>query len=111
MVKKLYTQKQVIKFVKEYASHIKKKHNITISRVFLFGSYAKSEQRNYSDVDVCIISPSFKKKNPTTFLWKNLREEDIDHLIEPIGFHPSDFIDENPVAWEIKKHGKEIKIK
>ena len=82
-----------------------------VSQVYLFGSYAKNEQREWSDVDVCIISPKFKKIDVLSYLWQKLRQEDINNLIEPVGFHPDDFKDdESPLIYEIKKTGKEIRV-
>jgi hypothetical protein len=36
------------------------------------------------------------------------RRDDVLRGIEPVGFHPKDFIDEDPLAWEIKTSGIEI---
>ncbi|KJU83578.1 DNA polymerase, beta domain-containing protein [Candidatus Magnetobacterium bavaricum] len=30
---------------------------------------------------------------------------DIDNRIEPVPFRPEDFIDEDPLVWEIKRYG------
>jgi len=86
------------------------KARLPIERVFLFGSHAKKKARRWSDIDVCIISPKFRDRcHAIDYLWKRRRDEDVEHGIEPVGFHPKDFIDEDPLAWEIKTTGIEIR--
>lgn len=108
MDKKIYTLNEVKKNTKSFVSYLKKEHNLPVRKVYVFGSYAKGRQRDWSDVDVCIVSPKFKKVDAISYLFRKLRRQDIEHLIEPVGFHPDDFIDENPLVWEIKKTGKII---
>jgi predicted nucleotidyltransferase len=111
MDKRIFTRKQVIESTRDYVLYLKNKYKLKIEAVYLYGSYAKRKQKNWSDVDICIISTYFKGRiDPISFLWKNLREKDVESLIEPIGFHPKNFTDENPLAWEIKKYGEEIKM-
>ena len=37
------------------------KERIKISQVILFGSYAKGKQKDYSDIDLAVVSPDFGK--------------------------------------------------
>src|SRR3990170_2591534 len=37
-------------------------HRIRVERVVLYGSYAQGRPREFSDVDLAIISPSFARK-------------------------------------------------
>jgi predicted nucleotidyltransferase len=100
--------KKVIGYVQAYLD-VLEKEKLPIDRVFLFGSYAKKKARRWSDIDVCIISPKFRDRcHAIDYLWKKRRDEDVEHGIEPVGFHPKDFIDEDPLAWEIKTTGIEI---
>jgi hypothetical protein len=63
----------------------------------------------YSDIDVCVISSRFSRKvDPYEYLWTKRRRDDVLRGIDPVGFHPKDFIDENPLALEIKTTGIEI---
>ena len=32
------------------------------------------------------------------------------HDLEPIGYNPKDFVDEDPLVWEIKKYGKILNV-
>jgi uncharacterized protein len=110
MDKKKYTKKEVRDNIKNYVSYLKKEHALPIKKVYLYGSYAKNKQHNWSDVDVCIVSPKFKKIDGISYLFRNRRKEDVRNLIEPVGYAPEDFVDESPLVWEIKTTGKEIKI-
>ena len=80
-----------------------------MERVFLFGSHAKGKARRWSDIDVCVISKKFHDRcHAIDYLWVRRRDEDVEMGIEPVGFNPKDFVDEDPLAWEIKRTGIEI---
>lgn len=40
-----------------------------------------------------------------------LKSYNIDAIIEPHPYHPRDFVNEDPLVWEIKKTGIEISFK
>lgn len=107
MVKKTIPKK----IKSEIAGYIQvlKKDHLPITKVILFGSYAKGKQRKDSDVDLCIISPKFKNAfEAMQYLWaKRLKDSGI--TIEPIGFSPKDFRDNSPLVHEIKETGVEIR--
>ena len=53
--------------------------------------------------------PKFKGKiDPWEYLWVRKRDKDSRAMIAPVGFHPKDFVEEDPLAWEIKKTGIRI---
>jgi predicted nucleotidyltransferase len=60
-----------LKIKKNIQSYIKelKKDKLPIKKVILFGSYAKGIQHKWSDIDICVISPAFKKKDAIEYLW------------------------------------------
>lgn len=80
-----------------------------VGKIILYGSYAKGGYRPYSDIDVCVISDKFlrNKDRYETYLWKKVLG--VDRRIEPVGYHPNDFNATDPLVYEIKKHGIEIK--
>ncbi len=79
---------------------------LPIKQVILFGSWAKGKPRRWSDFYLCIISPKFKSGfDAIEYLWSKREIFDVNYTIEPVGYHPKDFIDEDPLAWEIKKNG------
>jgi predicted nucleotidyltransferase len=58
---------------------------ITVERVVVFGSQAKGEAHEWSDIDLLVISPQFddmKDRNVINFLWRVAAR--TDSRIEPI---------------------------
>ena len=60
---------------------------------------------------VAIISPDLDNSLATTqYLLSQahtLKQPNI--VLEPHGFHPKEFIDENPLVWEIKQSGIRVR--
>lgn len=108
MAKRKPTLPEVINYAMMYVENLRRE-KLPIKKVFLFGSHVKGRARRWSDVDVCIISPKFGGRcDALDYLWQRRSDNDVEHGIEPVGFHPKDFIDEDPLAWEIKTTGIEI---
>jgi len=100
--------KKIKNSILDYIEYLKNT-GLKIKDVYLFGSYAKGNQKKNSDVDLCIISKDFnEKKDPLVFLWSKKRTVDTKAMISPIGFHPKNFINESPLVWEIKNSGIKI---
>ena len=73
-------------------------------RVILFGSFARNEQREWSDIDVAVVAEEFSGFRPEDagLLSRALAR----HVgIEPHPFRPEDFTDWNPFVEEIKRTG------
>ncbi len=51
-------EQPVVKQVRQFVDDVKK-HGVKVRKAFLFGSYAKGEQREYSDIDVALIADDF----------------------------------------------------
>jgi len=83
-------------------------HNIPIQQVFLFGSYAKGNYTEWSDIDLAVVSDSFegrrfedrKKIRPITLSGSS--------RIEVLPYRPEDFTPEDPFVCEILKTGIQI---
>ncbi|MBU1663313.1 nucleotidyltransferase domain-containing protein [Patescibacteria group bacterium] len=104
MVKKRIPEK-VKKEINQYIS-ILKQDKLPIKKVILFGSYAKGKQNKWSDIDLCIISSKFQNPHKTfEYLWLKREIVNMKYTIEPVGFHPKNFVNESPLVWEIKKTG------
>ncbi|MDR0823058.1 MAG: nucleotidyltransferase domain-containing protein [Endomicrobium sp.] len=84
------------------------RNNISIEGMYLFGSYAKNEQKEDSDIDIAVISEDFKGDNidDIAFLMKFRRN--ISRRIEPHPFLMRDFNENNPLANEIINTGVRI---
>src|SRR4030042_5470332 len=82
--------KKIEKKITDYI-RILRADKLPIREVILFGSYAKGKQREYSDIDLCVISPKFKDPfDAMQYLWVK-RADDNTPTIEPVGFSLKDF--------------------
>ncbi|MCI4626360.1 MAG: nucleotidyltransferase domain-containing protein [Candidatus Magnetoovum sp. WYHC-5] len=81
---------------------------INIISAYLFGSFAKGNENNWSDIDIAIISSDISDDRIKERTRLMLIAADIDHRLEPVPFRPEDFVDENPLVWEIKKYGIQL---
>lgn len=83
---------------------------IRLRAAYLYGSYAKGCAHSESDIDVALVSPDltgwvddFDKLESVLLT--------MDPRIEPVRIPPQDFVDENPLAWEIKTTGIPLLLK
>ncbi|WP_223653242.1 nucleotidyltransferase domain-containing protein [Hymenobacter psoromatis] len=73
-------------------------------RVILFGSFARNEQREWSDIDVAVVAEEFSGFSPKDA--RLLSPALVHHAdIEPHTFRPEDFTDWNPFVAEILRTG------
>ncbi|MBT9161036.1 MAG: nucleotidyltransferase domain-containing protein [Dehalococcoidia bacterium] len=100
----------VIKKIRQYLNELKE-HNITVEKVYLYGSYAKGNYHGFSDIDIAIVSKDFEGR------WFADRDRivplrrNIDVRIEPMPYRPEDFTDSDPLAVEAMANGEEIEIR
>ena len=76
-----------------------------ISAVYLFGSFARGTEHQWSDIDIAIISPDLSDDRFEARVRLMKVSAELDARIEPAPFRPEDFIDDDPLVWEIKKDG------
>jgi len=96
--------------VAERFLNLLKSAGINIERIVLFGSYVCGNAREWSDIDLAVVSPDFsgipfydsKMLNP--FVLK------VDTRIEVHPYRPEDFTKDDYFVREIIKNGLEIKI-
>jgi len=82
------------------------KIGIKVQRAYLFGSHAKGKPKKDSDIDVCVVSNSFKKDYLTEMVRLRKVSLKIDSRIEPVPFLPEDLNDKySTLASEIRKYG------
>ena len=104
---------EVKKSLDQYLA-VLKKDKLPVKEAILFGSFAKGKQKKWSDIDICIVSPKFKSRSDAiSYLWRKKHEMQGSlvlgsHDLEPIGYNPKAFIDEDPLVWEIKNYGIRI---
>lgn len=86
-----------------------KEANIHVEKTILFGSYARGEAGEWSDIDVAIVSqdflgiPFYDREKLIPFLLK------VDIRLELHPFRPEDFTEDNDFVREIIKNGVELK--
>jgi len=97
----------IIKIVLRFVEMVRES-GIQVKAAYLYGSHAAGNAHPDSDVDVAIISPQLSGSIPLD--WKLLAplRRELDLRIEPIGFRPEQFRDENPLVWEIKQKGLQV---
>ena len=101
----MHTQSAALAKVQALALALRQRQ-ISLRQVVLFGSYARNEQRQWSDIDVALVADEF-----TGFGFQDvgligdvtIDSEFID--IEPHTFSPAQFTDWNPFVQEIKRTG------
>lgn len=81
---------------------------IEVVAAYLYGSHSAGTASPDSDIDVAIISPELSGSIFEDWQILAPLRRDIDMRIEPVGFRPEQFRDENPLAWEVKTKGQKI---
>lgn len=84
-------------------------YGINIEKAMLFGSVAKNEQREYSDIDIALISNEFSQN----FILNNRLTSKINikyPLIEVHHFSLDYYKKGDPFIEEINKTGMELKL-
>jgi predicted nucleotidyltransferase len=84
------------------------RNNIHLKAAILFGSYAMGNYKEFSDIDIALVSDDFqgvrfsdkeKIKRPTLA---------VDYRIDPLPFKSEDFTEDNLFVKEILKTGIRI---
>ena len=99
-------KESAIKTIKDYVAACKEK-NIFFNKVILFGSFANGTQREYSDIDVALVSDQFSGMPFAD--WRMLGPVNIKFVdIEPHPYSTKYFEEGDPLIEVIKKTGIEI---
>lgn len=94
------------KIASRYISYLKE-NNYDIVKAVLFGSYAKGDFDNDSDIDIAVILKKLDDKFNTQVKLFMLTPK-FDTRIEPHPIDINDYNHNNPFAYEIIKNGIEI---
>ena len=84
-------------------------NGIRVEAIYLFGSCAKGNDNIFSDIDLAVISSDLTNDRFEERVRLMKLSSDIDSRIEPVPFRPETFVDEDPLAWEIKNEGLPVK--
>ena len=97
---------EVKKRIEDFITSIKD-DGIKVNKVVLFGSYAKGEAREDSDIDLCVVSDDFGKDRISEMQYLFKKATKIDPRIEAIPFSSNRFSydDNSPMIYLVKKEG------
>jgi uncharacterized protein len=98
---------EAVNIAQRYASAVKMNYNYI--RIILFGSYAKGNYSDDSDIDIAVVFNDYSNVMDMQLELMRLRRK-IDSRIEPHPFRECEFDQSNPIVNEIIKYGQEIKI-
>ena len=98
---------RIIETIKNYLMLIP--NDFGVKKVYLFGSFAKGDEREESDIDVAIILNNMTDFFSTQREFMRFRRK-VDLRIEPHPINEKDFNILNPFAFEIQQTGIEIKF-
>ncbi len=104
----MYSQSDIKAIISSFINLIS--DEFPLSSVYLFGSYAKGNPGEYSDIDIAVVSDKFEgirffdKKRLAKYIIKS----SVDLEVHP--FKTDDFNEENPFAKEIFNTGVRIEI-
>lgn len=78
---------------------------IRVEAAYVFGSFAAGRSNRWSDIDVAVVSPDVSEDRFQERVRLATLSSSIDSRIEPVPFRPEAFVDEDPLAWEIRRKG------
>jgi predicted nucleotidyltransferase len=105
-----YTKDEAITVIRAFLEKIRLE--LPIERAYLFGSYATGRSRDYSDIDLAIVTPVLNAENSIVInqkIFSRASRYNVD--LEPICFSPEEFEKEElPIVLDIKRTGIEITV-
>ncbi|MFH1653233.1 MAG: nucleotidyltransferase domain-containing protein [Pseudomonadota bacterium] len=98
--------KDVNPIVKKFIKELEKE--IRVEKIILYGSYARGEARDYSDIDLLVISPDFEGGTLKDYKILDRAARRVTPLIEAIAYTPADFenFEKGDFIHEIRTSGK-----
>ena len=100
---------KVIDIVKDYLRKLEIR-GLHISKAYLYGSQAKGNATNDSDIDLMLVSPLFDDNTDSfaALIWFSASE--VSYKIEPIAVGEKKFLTDeySPLIGIVKKEGIEI---
>ena len=88
-----------------------RQQGFSVSKVILFGSYAKGKTNPDSDIDLAIVSHQFGQDIAEEMMLLRKIALKIDSHIEPVPLCPDDLDDNySTLSQEIKRHGIDMAV-
>jgi len=90
--------------IKNFLQRLLEQKNISVDKVIFFGSYARGEEKETSDIDIIVVSRSFRNKDifKRVELASGVHRELVKKIMRPV-----DIIYYSDVEW---KKGKSLII-
>ncbi len=95
---------RIIKIINKCLSALKE-NNIHIKKAILFGSYVNGTNTEWSDIDLAIVSDSFKGNRVDDRNKIRQIKLSVSSDLEIIPYRPEDFNPDNPFVKEILNSG------
>lgn len=95
-----------MKDIKAFIAQLKRK--ISVKSVYLFGSYVRGANKDFSDIDLAIISDDFKGCKLIDIENITNITQNINRMIEPHPFRSEDFTEDDPLVKEIITTGIKV---
>lgn len=115
MVKAKFNSTEVRKISLEFAAMLEA-NKIKVGKIILYGSYARGNPRDFSDIDLAIISTDFRGKNRLQIqemiaVAVSGRKGAV-VVVEPIGYTPEEYAyaKRETFLGEIKETGRRIAL-
>ncbi len=102
MVKK---RSEIKKIIARYKDQLER-FGIDVSQIILYGSYAKGKQKEYSDIDIAVVSGAFRKMD--IFERQEILSKahhKFGEPIEPVALTPEQFAEKKGFVREIIETG------
>jgi uncharacterized protein len=96
---------EALNIAQKYAGVVKANYNCI--KIILFGSYAKGNYNDDSDIDIAVVIKDYNNLMDMQLDLMRLRRK-IDSRIEPHPFRESEFELSDPIVYEIVKYGQDI---
>ena len=105
------SQTEVINIVRVYLETLKRA-GIDIEKAFLYGSYARNEATEASDIDLLLVSQMFDVTDDYILSKPWLYTTEIDHRIEPlaVGLKRFQTDDVSPILEIVRQEGIKIQL-
>ncbi len=116
MCTKEYTQKKMSSIKEDFEWLIKKfrdvlkSKEIWVEKIILYGSYARGNTNEYSDIDIAVISEDFEKGKIGAGIKLFRISASIDPRLEPVAFSSKSYNEDTwlPLIYEIRTKGIEL---
>lgn len=102
----MYQREDINKIIQRFISLVSQE--FPVRTLYLFGSYAKGNASDSSDIDIAIVSDKFEGRRfwDREKLGKYVIKSSFDLEVHP--FKTEDFTDDNPFVKEILETGQKI---